>query len=62
MKKLIEGLPFYQDKLHEETVFNRFNDILVKVIPSFVFQVMAVTHECIHRHGPISLPTNLTLS
>lgn len=34
MKKLIEGLPFYQDKLHEETVFNRFNDILVKVTPS----------------------------
>jgi hypothetical protein len=31
MKKLIEGLPFYQDKLYEETVFNRFNDILVKV-------------------------------
>jgi len=31
MKKLIEGLPFYQDKLHEETVFNRFNEILVKV-------------------------------
>ncbi|KAF8591370.1 hypothetical protein K439DRAFT_1327448 [Ramaria rubella] len=30
MKKLIEGLPFYQDKLHEETVFNRFNDILIK--------------------------------
>ncbi|KAF8524318.1 non-SMC mitotic condensation complex subunit 1-domain-containing protein [Hysterangium stoloniferum] len=30
MKKLIEGLPFYQDKLHEETVFNRFNDLLVK--------------------------------
>lgn len=31
VKKLIEGLPFYQDKLHEETVFNRFNEILVKV-------------------------------
>ncbi|CAE6532324.1 unnamed protein product [Rhizoctonia solani] len=30
VKKLIEGLPFYQDKLHEETVFMRFNDILVK--------------------------------
>lgn len=30
VKKLIEGLPFYQDKLHEETVFRRFNEILVK--------------------------------
>lgn len=32
VKKLIEGLPFYQDKLHEETVFNRFNEILTKVM------------------------------
>lgn len=32
MKKLIEGLPFYQDKLHDETVFGRFSDILAKVI------------------------------
>jgi condensin complex subunit 1 len=31
VKRLIEGLPFYQDKLHEETVFNRFNEILQKV-------------------------------
>lgn len=31
MKKLIEGLPFYQDKLHEETVFRRFSEILAKV-------------------------------
>lgn len=31
VKKLIEGLPYYQDKLFEETVFQRFNDILVKV-------------------------------
>lgn len=31
MKKLIEGLPFYQDKLHEEAVFNRFSEILSKV-------------------------------
>ncbi|KAK8845335.1 hypothetical protein IAR55_006048 [Kwoniella newhampshirensis] len=30
MKKLIEGLPFYQDKLHEETVFKRFTEILAK--------------------------------
>lgn len=31
MKKLIEGLPFYQDKLHEETVSRRFTEILTKV-------------------------------
>ncbi|KAL5523043.1 CND1 [Sanghuangporus sanghuang] len=30
VKKLIEGLPFYQDKLHEETVFARFSEILAK--------------------------------
>lgn len=30
MKKLIEGLPFYQDKLHEETVYKRFSEILAK--------------------------------
>ncbi|KAA1474981.1 hypothetical protein DENSPDRAFT_908815 [Dentipellis sp. KUC8613] len=30
VKKLIEGLPFYRDKLHEETVFNRFQEILAK--------------------------------
>lgn len=31
MKKLIEGLPFYGDKLHEEIVFLRFTEILQKV-------------------------------
>ncbi|KAJ7219999.1 non-SMC mitotic condensation complex subunit 1-domain-containing protein [Mycena pura] len=30
VKKLIEGLPFYRDKLHEETVFERFTEILIK--------------------------------
>ncbi|KAL7418983.1 condensin complex non-SMC subunit Cnd1 [Cryptotrichosporon argae] len=30
VRKLIEGLPFYQDKLHEETVFRRFTEILAK--------------------------------
>ncbi|KAJ9119099.1 hypothetical protein QFC22_003590 [Naganishia vaughanmartiniae] len=30
VKKLIEGLEFYKDKLHEETVYKRFNEILVK--------------------------------
>ena len=31
VKKLVEGLPFYRDKLHEETVFARFQEILNKV-------------------------------
>ncbi|SGY44625.1 BQ5605_C001g00183 [Microbotryum silenes-dioicae] len=30
VKKLVEGLPFYQDKLHEETVYKRFGEILTK--------------------------------
>ncbi|GAA5829706.1 hypothetical protein JCM3766R1_001272 [Sporobolomyces carnicolor] len=31
VKKLTEGLPFYQDKLHEETVYKRFGEILTKI-------------------------------
>ncbi|GAA5986784.1 hypothetical protein JCM11641_004790 [Rhodosporidiobolus odoratus] len=31
VKKLTEGLPFYQDKLHEEVVFKRFGEILAKI-------------------------------
>lgn len=31
VKKLIEGLQFYRDKLHEPTVYEKFNDILTKV-------------------------------
>ncbi|KAK0538110.1 condensin complex non-SMC subunit Cnd1 [Tilletia horrida] len=30
IKKLIEGLPFYQDKLHSEAVYLRFSEILAK--------------------------------
>ncbi|KAJ7587166.1 non-SMC mitotic condensation complex subunit 1-domain-containing protein [Mycena floridula] len=30
LNKLIEGLPFYRDKLHEEGVYARFSEILVK--------------------------------
>ncbi|EGO04014.1 hypothetical protein SERLA73DRAFT_69808 [Serpula lacrymans var. lacrymans S7.3] len=30
VKKLIEGLQFYRDKLHEEAVFARFSEILAK--------------------------------
>jgi condensin complex subunit 1 len=31
VKKLIEGLPFYRDKSHEEGVYACFQEILVKV-------------------------------
>ena len=30
MKKLVEGLQYYRDKLHEETVFKHFAEILTK--------------------------------
>ncbi|CDO69101.1 hypothetical protein BN946_scf185042.g3 [Trametes cinnabarina] len=30
VKKLMEGVPFYRDKLHEETVYARFQEILTK--------------------------------
>ncbi|KAJ3827571.1 non-SMC mitotic condensation complex subunit 1-domain-containing protein [Lentinula raphanica] len=30
VKKIVEGLPFYRDKLYEEGVFARFQEILVK--------------------------------
>jgi len=30
VKRLVEGLQFYRDKLHEETVYNYFSDILAK--------------------------------
>jgi condensin complex subunit 1 len=31
VKKLIEGLQYYRDKLHETQVFERFTEILAKV-------------------------------
>jgi glucose-6-phosphate 1-dehydrogenase len=31
VKKLIEGLPYYRDKLHEKDVFERLSEILTKV-------------------------------
>jgi condensin complex subunit 1 len=30
IKRLIEGLPFYQDKLHDAVIFKRFSEILAK--------------------------------
>lgn len=31
VKKLIDGLQFYRDKLHEKVVYERFTEILAKV-------------------------------
>jgi condensin complex subunit 1 len=42
VKKLIEGLPFYRDKLQEKTVFDRFQDILVKVRVSEPFLLLII--------------------
>lgn len=30
VKKLVDGLQYYRDKLHEEEVFARFQEILMK--------------------------------
>ena len=40
-------LPFYQDKLHEETVFRRFIEILVKVRRDALDRSSAVSDFCI---------------
>lgn len=41
VKKLIEGLTEYKEKLHEPQVFERFTEILTKVIaPVFVLDVL----------------------
>ncbi len=46
VKKLIEGLPNYRDKLHEEVVYQRFTEILQKVV-------------CLLYLNPLSLLTPL---
>jgi len=42
VKKLIEGLQFYRDKLHEAKVFERFTEILQKVCMMNFFVVAVV--------------------
>ena len=37
MKRLVESLPFYQDKLHEPAVFAHFEEILNKVCGAALF-------------------------
>lgn len=51
VKKIVEGLPFYRDKLYEEGVFERFQEILQKVChssPSF----LALCELIISSSGP----------
>ena len=48
MKKLVEGLPFYRDKLHEEGVYARFQEILVKVNSTHVSELFFLNIK--HTH------------
>lgn len=49
------SLPFYQDKLHEEKVFQRFNEILTKVSPDIC---SLVEHRLINRLDRTVIPGN----
>jgi hypothetical protein len=62
---LIEGLPFYQDKLHEEAVFNQFTEILAKVSDSALLTgpySWFIDCVCYLRLGATSRRTNLIQS
>lgn len=54
MKKLIEGLPFYQDKLHEETVFAKFTEILTKVNAE-IFLFSQVRRVDVRAYRPVQI-------
>lgn len=61
VKKLIEGLQFYRDKLHEPTVFERFTEILTKVrLPKFLSNQHVI--QPMHRREAISRRINLIRS
>lgn len=61
VKKLIEGLQFYRDKLHEPTVFERFTEILTKVrLLKFLSNQHVI--QPIHRREVISRRINLIRS
>jgi condensin complex subunit 1 len=47
VKKLIEGLQFYRDKLHEKEVFERFEEILTKVAHVFMEAVFHRLTYCL---------------
>ena len=64
MKKLIEGLPFYRDKLHEKVVCARFQEILVKVSAecSIKIQITIMAIIIFNRLAQTKPRTNPTLS
>lgn len=47
---MLKGLPFYQDKLHEETVYKRFQEILNKVRPLRFTGAFSRTRSNPHHH------------
>lgn len=47
VKKLVEGLPFYQDKLKEDTVYRLFTEILNKVSLFVALGVKGRQAECL---------------
>ena len=51
VKKLIDGLQFYRDKLHEPKVFERFTEILAKVCHCYLFFFAKVSTNSLHQ-GP----------
>jgi len=62
VKKLIEGLSFYRDKLHEEGVYARFQEILVKVrTPCDRWSHPAFLPSYACRHLPLPLPCLFSL-
>lgn len=55
VKKLIEGLPFYRDKLHNKEVYSRFQEILVKVrraLMSLAGFHLTLTNKLTHIPSP----------
>lgn len=54
-------LEFYKDKLHEETVYKRFNEILVKVSDRQTDR-MTTKLMCISRRNPINRVESLKLN
>lgn len=64
VKKLIEGLQFYRDKLHEEEVYNRFQEILAKVEYSFwvgeALLMRSIRHAQVKRRTSL-MPSSMNL-
>lgn len=54
VKKLVEGLSFYRDKLHEEGVYARFQEILAKARPTPCLSLIipCLTYPCLLFSSP----------